>query len=311
MIDGDTRCETQHNRTMRMLSSRARYVLDHPWRFAGQVVAGFRSNQGFLLAGAVAYYTLLSIVPMFALILVLLSQFTETPALLTTLDEYLVLVAPGQAEALVAQIGMFLENWKVVGATGLALLLFFSSVAFTVLENAMSVIFFHRVAVKRRHFLVSAIIPYFYITLLAVGILVVNVVSGGLAELGARSVMAMGRVWSLDGTEAMLFYLFGVVGEIVLLTSLYLVMPVGRLALRHALIGGVTAALLWEITRHVLVWYFSTLSLVDLVYGSFAATIVILLSLEAAAIILLLGAQVIAEYERIGTSPTPSHGLQT
>jgi len=296
---------------MTMLSTRARTVLDHPWRFAGHVVAGFRANQGFLLAGAVAYYTLLSLVPMFALILVLLSQFKDTPALLVTLEEYLALVAPGQAEALVAQISVFLENWQVVGVTGLALLLFFSSVAFTVLENAMSVIFFHRVAVKRRHFLVSAIIPYCYISLLAVGMLVVNAVSGGLAALDARSVKLLGHVWSLGGSEAVSIYLLGIVGEIALLTSLYLVMPVGRLALRHALIGGVTAALLWEVTRHVLVWYFSTLSLVNLIYGSFAATILILLSLEAAAIILLLGAQVIAEYERIGLSPTSSHGLQT
>jgi hypothetical protein len=36
-----------------------------------------------------------------------------------------------------------------------------------------------------------------------------------------------------------------------------------------------------------------------------------LFSLEAAAVILLLGAQVIAEYERIGISRNPSHGLQT
>jgi uncharacterized BrkB/YihY/UPF0761 family membrane protein len=76
---------------------------------------------------------------------------------------------------------------------------------------------------------------------------------------------------------------------------------VGRLALRHALVGGVTAAMLWEITRHVLVWYFSTLSIVNLVYGTLASAVVILLSLEAAALILLLGAQVIASYERIGS----------
>ena len=175
----------------------------------------------------------------------------------------------------------------------------------------MSVFFFHRVAVKRRHFLVSAVIPYFYILLLAAGMLLVNAVSSGLAALDARSVTILGRVWSLNGSEALLIYMFGVVGEIALLTSLYLVMPVGRLAWRHALIGGVTAALLWEITRHIMVWYFSTLSVLNLVYGSFAATILILLSLEAAAIILLLGAQVIAEYERIGTSPTAAHGLQT
>lgn len=296
---------------MKIISTRARWVLDHPWQFARRVMSGFRANQGFLLAGAVAYYTLLSIVPMLALILVSLSQFRETAGLLEALREYLALVSPGQAEALISQIRLFLENWKVIGAAGLVLLLFFSSVAFTVLENAMSVIFFHRVAIKRRHFLISAIIPYGYILLLAAGILLVSAVSGSLTAMGDRSVTLFGQFWSLDSTSTALIYLFGVLGEIALLTSLYLVMPVGRLALSHALIGGLTAAVLWEITRHIMVWYFSTLSLVNLVYGSFGAAIVILLSLEAAAIILLLGAQVIAEYERIGTKPSSTHGLQT
>ena len=138
-----------------------------------------------------------------------------------------------------------------------------------------------------------------------------SVVSGRLIALGDHSVTLFGHFWSLDATSTVLIYLFGLLGEIALLTSLYLVMPVGRLALRHALIGGLTAALLWEITRHIMVWYFSTLSLVNLVYGSFGAAIVILLSLEAAALILLLGAQVIAEYERIGSSSMTTHGLQT
>ena len=162
-------------------------------------------------------------------------------------------------------------------------------------------IFFHRVSIKRRRFLISAIIPYIYILLLAIGLLVVSMVSGYLRS----------HEWSQGGIETILIYLLGISGEIVLLTSLYLVMPVGRLSLRHALIGGITAALLWEVTRHILVWYFSTLSLVNVIYGAFTAAIVILISLEAAAIILLLGAQVIAEYERIGTEPSKSHGLQT
>jgi uncharacterized BrkB/YihY/UPF0761 family membrane protein len=87
-------------------------------------------------------------------------------------------------------------------------------------------------------------------------------------------------------------------------------MPVGRIPLRHALVGGLTATLLWEITRRILVWYFSTLSFVNIVYGTLATAVIILLTLEAAAIILLLGAQVIAEYERIDTED--SHiGMET
>jgi uncharacterized BrkB/YihY/UPF0761 family membrane protein len=73
---------------------------------------------------------------------------------------------------------------------------------------------------------------------------------------------------------------------------------VGQLSLRHALVGGIAAGILWEAMRHLLVWYFSSLSLVNVVYGALATAVVALLSLEAAGLILLLGAQVIAEYER-------------
>lgn len=294
-----------------MAISHVRFVVDNPGLFAMRVINGFRANQGFLLAGAVAYYTVLSIVPMFAVILVALSQVQETQGLIDSLRESLALITPNQADALISQISAFQQNWKVVGFVGLLILLFFSSFAFTSLECAMSVIFFHRVAIKRRHFLISAIIPYCYILLLGLGMLLVSAVSSSLHALDASSLSVMGRQWSLSGIETVLVYLLGLSGEILLLTSIYLVMPVGRLSLRHALIGGVTAAFLWEITRHILVWYFSTLSLVNIIYGAFATVIIILLTLEAAAIILLLGAQVIAEYERIGTSSTVVHGLQT
>jgi len=77
------------------------------------------------------------------------------------------------------------------------------------------------------------------------------------------------------------------------------VMPVGKISFRYAFIGSVSVVILWEATRHILVWYFSTLSMVNLIYGSLATTIVALLFLEIAAIILLFGAQLIAEYERL------------
>ena len=280
-------------------------------QFIQQVFSGFRANQGFLLSGAIAYYTLLSIIPMIALILVVLSQFQQPEQLLAVLHEYLVLVTPGQADAVLKQISVFLEHREVIGLLGFALLLFFSSFAFTALENAMSVIFFHRVYIKRRHFVISAIIPYIYILLLAIGLLLVSLVSGFLHSLQGETISIFSYQWSLGTLGSTLLYLLGVMGEVALLTSLYLVMPVGRLSLRHALIGGVTATLLWELMRHFLVWYFSTLSLVNVIYGAFTTSIIILVSLEAASIILLLGAQVIAEYERIDSQHGASHGLQS
>ena len=150
-------------------------------------------------------------------------------------------------------------------------------------------------------FLVSAIIPYCYIVILGLGLLLMTLVSGSLQAVGTESIDFLGRNWSLSGASGALLYLLGVVGEIFVLTSTYLIMPVGRPSWRHALIGGITATVLWEITRHILVWYFGTLSQISVVYGSLTTSIAVLLSFELGATLLLLGAQVIAEYERIGT----------
>jgi membrane protein len=113
----------------------------------------------------------------------------------------------------------------------------------------------------------------------------------------------LGHDWSMSTPSRVLLYMIGVCGEVLVLASIYFVMPVGRLAWRHALIGGVAATVLWEISRHVLVWYFATLSQIRTVYGSLTTAIVVLLSLEIAALVLLIGAQVIAEYERIEWEP--------
>jgi uncharacterized BrkB/YihY/UPF0761 family membrane protein len=65
------------------------------------------------------------------------------------------------------------------------------------------------------------------------------------------------------------------------------------------LVGGFTAALLWEVLRHILIWFLATISKVSIVYGSLTTAVVVLFSMELAATVLLLGAQVIAEYERL------------
>jgi YihY family inner membrane protein len=284
---------------MPVLSPAATYVLANPGTFTRKVLKGFQTSQGLLLAGAVAYYALLSVVPLLILSVIVLSHVIDPRELLTTLGRYLEWLTPGQSRAIVAELDHFVEHRDVIGWVLFGTMLFFSSLAFTVLEKAMAVIFLHRFTVRRRHFLISAILPYCYILSLGFGLLVMTLVAGSLQAMGENSVFFLGLEWSLQGFSGVLLYLLGLVGEILLLTSVYMVMPVGRLSWRHALVGGVTATLLWEITRRVLVWYFSTLSQVSVVYGSLTTAIVVLFSLEIAATLLLFGAQVISEYERI------------
>ncbi|UTY57288.1 YihY/virulence factor BrkB family protein [Massilia sp. erpn] len=273
------------------------YVASHPLHFVLQCLRGFRANQGLLLAGAVAYYSLLSLVPLLMLVVVALSHVIDPAELLTTMGRYLEWLLPGQSRAIVTEIAHFLQHRDLIGGVLVLTMLFFSSLAFSVLESAMCVIFVHRAEVRRRHYLISAILPYCYILSLGIGALVVTLVAGSLQVIGEESVRLFGHDWSLNGLSGVLLYLLGMAGEVLLLSSIYMVMPVGRLSWQHALLGGATAALLWEIARHLLVWYFSTLSQVNVVYGSLTTAIVVMFSLEIGATLLLFGAQVIAEYE--------------
>ena len=293
---------------MRHFGRRATRILQRPGAFALAVLKGFRANQGVLLAGAVAYYTLLSLVPLLILAVMALSHIFSEDQLLLTLREFLEFVVPGQSGALVQELRTFLAHREVVGWVLLVTMLFFSALAFTVLEIAMSVIFFHRVAIQRRHFLVSAIMPYLFVLFLGFGLLVVTLVASVLQFVGTRSITILGQTHSLDQLSTVLLYGVGVTGEVLLLSAIYLVMPVGRLLLRHALIGGATATLLWEISRHILVWYYTTMSQLQVVYGSLTTSVAVLLSVEIGALVLLLGAQVIAEYERIGHEPVEAAG---
>ena len=258
----------------------------------------FQRNQGLLLAGAVAYHILLSIVPLSILALIVLSHVIDEAQLIHTLSTYLEMIIPGYAATLTEQVRVFLEHRKVVGIIGFTAMLFFSSIAFTVLEKALSVIFFHRVKIKRRNFLISAVIPYVYILVLGLGILLVSFIAGAIEALEARQLIMFGKGLRLEGTSGVALYILGILGEALILSSVYLVMPMVRVTFRHALIGGMTATILWEITRRLLVWYYSVISMVNLIYGSLTTLAVALLSVEAVALIVLLGAQVIAELER-------------
>ncbi len=288
---------------LKLIDPRTAYVIRNPWVFTRRVLKSFLANQGLLLAGAVAYYALLSIVPLFILMVMALSHFVDQAALLQIIAVALEYAAPGQGKAVAAELKSFLDHTESVGWVLLLTMFFFASLGFRVMESAISVIFLHRIERRKRHFAVSLLLPFGYIFIIGVVLAVGTLLGVDLVRLGDHSVGLFGHAWSLDWFSRTAIYLGGVLAEMLLISAIYYFMPVGRLTAHQALVGGVSAALLWEIVRHVLGWYLATLSQVSVVYGSLTTAIVVLLSLELAATILLVGAQVIAEYERIEIRP--------
>ncbi|MFK7849906.1 MAG: YihY/virulence factor BrkB family protein [Akkermansiaceae bacterium] len=258
----------------------------------------FFENNGLLLASAVAYNAMLSIVPLTAVLVVVFSQFYERDLLLDAIETEVSLINPEATPVLVEAAESFLESRFLAGWIGVLVLLFFSSMAFRVLENAFSVIFKSKIPPIKRKFWVSALIPYLFIGLVAVGLIVITSITALIESASGQIYRIAGFGFEMGWLASSGLHIAGFVGVVLLFTTLYKVMPVTRISFRLALSGGFTAAILWEFLRTALIWYFSSLSIVNVVYGSMATTIILLLSMEAAALIVLLGAQVIAEIQR-------------
>jgi YihY family inner membrane protein len=265
------------------------------WRFARRVLRRFLANKGLLLASAVSYNTLLSLIPLFALLLVILSHVYDEQRLTDLLLTELGALMPGHTDELSRQVQSFLENRELIGWVGFIVLLFFSSWAFRSLEDAFAVIFPRPRAARRLW--ISAVIPYAFIFVLGLGLLLQAVLVSLLEGLSDSQLALLGDYFTVAELSAAMISVFSFLGLAALFTGIYRFMPVVDVRLRHAVIGGLVAAILWEIVRNFLVWWFSNVSLVNVVYGSLAAVVIVLLTLETAAIILLLGAQVIAELE--------------
>jgi YihY family inner membrane protein len=273
-------------------------ILKHPLAFLARVWRGMRRNQVFLMAGAIAYNALLSLVPFVALILLGLSYFADEAELLQTLRDAIEVLIPGQSDVVLLQVEGLLEGREGLGWVAMGLLIFFSASAFLVLERALERIFEHRVQIHRRHILVSVVIPYLYMLVLGLGLIGLTILTGVITGFEERLPETL---WGLDFREGFTSGLgfvsvFGF--QVALMTSFYLVLPIGRISLSAAVAGGLFAATLWEMIRRVLSWYLANVSFVNVVYGSLGTVIIALLLLEVGAIVLLAGAQVIAEYER-------------
>jgi YihY family inner membrane protein len=199
----------------------------------------------------------------------------------------------------------FLEQRELIGVVGLCAMLFFSTLAFRMLEEAMRVVFHRSAKPKPRHPVMSYLLALAYVGTLGLGILVVTAVMITFDAIPPGGIRVLG--WSLGGEDVSVatVQIIAFAGLVVLLSSFYWVMPQTRVRVRWAFIGGLVASVLWEAVRWILMWYFANLSLVDVIYGSLATVVVLLLSLEVAAIILLLGAEVIAALERARDADVP------
>jgi membrane protein len=266
--------------------------------FAGRAVRAFSRNRGVLLAGGVGYNALLSLVPFLTLVVAALSMLFDEARILDVLRPELTAFVPQHADAVLQAAQAFLRTEASSRAVSVVLMLFFSSIAFRMLEQAVAAIFHSSSQTAHRSFWISALLPYVFMLVLLVALLGVTLLTASLDALDEHPLrMMFGLQRPLASGIKLLLRLSGFLGLVVLFAGIYSVLPVVKISARRAFIGGLAAAVLWRLTALFMVYFFANISTVNVLYGSLATVIVVLLLLEIVFVILLLGAQVIAELE--------------
>jgi membrane protein len=140
---------------------------------------------------------------------------------------------------------------------------------------------------------------------LAVSVFALTLLSSIAGGPGGSAVTAAGLEVPASAASRFGLRVAGFAGLVLLFAGTYLVLPIGRVSRRLAFIGGLCAASLWRGVGLLLSYYFANLSMVNVLYGSLATVVVLLLYLEGAFIIVLLGVQVIAELQASAAAGVP------
>lgn len=270
---------------------RPRRTLYYYLRILYAAVREFFDHQCLLLASALTYTTLLSLVPLLALMFSILKglgvQNRLEPILLEKLS--------AGSEVIVSQIVRYIDrtNVKTLGALGLVGLIVTAISVIGNIEGALNKIW----GVQKSRTLGRKFSDYLSI-LLTCPILIV-------AALGlTSSIQSATIVRAIPGASHLVFLLATLSPYLLLWTALTFVygyLPNRSVPLRSAIFGGVIAGTLWQFAQWAYVHFQIGAGKYNAIYGAFAQLPIFLIWLYLGWAIVLFGAALSFTHQNIGS----------
>jgi membrane protein len=264
----------------RRLGSGVQQLLKSGWSIrsvAAETLRGFRADRGLDLAGSLAFTTILTAVPLLATFsLFLVTFFKENDEqILSIVNE----VLPYQTARLTQNLRDFIAESTAISGVGLVLLIVASVRLVFVVEGVVNAVW----GAPRRRAKVSRVILYTF-ALLGLG-LVLGGISWGVRAM-RRYVEGDSILNNIAFAAAAPFLLKALV-----LTLLFRYMPNARVRLAPAAIAGATVAMALELLRLVFTLYVDAMLRMNLITGSLAFALIVILSLYFAWVLILIGVE--------------------
>jgi membrane protein len=258
----------------------------------------FYKDNAALLAAAIAFYSILSFIPL-VLILISISSFAVRSSDIAALELFTLLdaafpTATSQAFELISGV---ISQRHLFGIIGVLALTWSASRIFNVAESAMNIIWKP-----------ERVRPYWKSRLLTLGLVPLSVVLL-LFSFTWTTLNSLARGTTIPGLEVKLADTFLFAGIIpvffpVLLSFLlfffvYRILPSHRPSFLACLIGAAFASLVWEGFKLLFDLYVKEYADMNKIYGSLGGIIVLILWVYYSSYILIVGAEVGANFERL------------
>ena len=254
----------------------------------------FLVNGDMNMAAAIAFYFILSIVPLLMLtIFVAGFFFGSNPHFIDNLVGLIQKFHPYFSGDILRYLDEIQKNMKVLGSVGIILLTWSSSLIFDSAQTAMNVIFRSD---KPRNFLMSKLIA---IAMIPVGWVMMLLIIG-ITYLGAM--MERNPFFLEKLNLPLLNVVFGVLLPflitMVFFAIVYKVIPTVKISWGNAFSAGALFSSMSEAGKHVFTWYISNYAKYRLIYGSLETAMVFIIWVFYVGVMLLLCAELVASYRR-------------
>jgi membrane protein len=262
-------------------------------------VRGITEDKGYLRASALTFYSLLSIVPVFAMLFGIAKGFGFEKTLESQLMEKL-----GGQEEIFNRIVTFshtlLENTQggVIAGIGLAVLFWSIIKLLGNIEDAFN----HIWGVKKQRSVGRQISDYLSIMLIApvlflmssgMTILVTSKVKVIIKEIDITGVIGPVVIYLLKFTPYLTIWL--------LFTFLYMFMPNTKVHFRSGVLAGIVAGSMYQVFQWIYINFQIGVARYNAIYGSFAALPLFLVWLQLSWLIVLLGAEISFATQNVDT----------
>jgi len=257
--------------------------LQHLLRF---IAVRFRQDRCEQMAASLTYTTLLSLVPLITIALTLFSAFPVFEDFSGQIKSFLLAnMMPETGKMVSRYVEQFAESAAKLTAVGIVFLALTAMLMMHTIDEAFNTIW----RVSRPRPLVQRVLVYWAVLTLA------PLLIGGSLSLTSWLVgMSVGYARQIPEFGVVMLKVAPVLLTTLAFSLLFRVVPNRYVPLRHAIIGGVAAAVAFESMNRAFAFYIAHFPTYKLVYGAFASIPIFLLWIYLSWLTILMGALITA-----------------